>query len=421
MLQEFKNRVFGAVILKSINSNFNADFTHHPRTLPDGVVYSTDKALKYTIKDYFKKIGNDQKLFYVKRYNDKMNPINLNDTYKHIFGNYPKAPIDKYCLFYFDGDDVKGILPKISKKKQVTDFFKSLEQESSLIKYQKDFETLASKDVIIIEESKIEKPLEETEFFFYKQKDAIKKIDGELDELKQICGNLEILLTGGVNKFEVLKNLLTCLDIRLFGATFADSVDKVNISIHGPVQINHGKNCFVDGEGNVINELYTEDILSPFADKEGAQMSTIGNQSNIKEAHYVFHFSVNPKNTQEFYKKVNVEGLFLSDEDINKLKDAFNSSVTALDSSRKIGTENEVTLWVQLEEGSKKMLPSFTELISINENREIDFTKVEKIINSILDEIEKIEVYFNPSTTIIKGLSKSDKVKHFNILNNQEM
>ena len=51
MLQEFKNRVFGAVILKSINSNFNADFTHHPRTLPDGVVYSTDKAMKYTIKD----------------------------------------------------------------------------------------------------------------------------------------------------------------------------------------------------------------------------------------------------------------------------------------------------------------------------------------------------------------------------------
>lgn len=53
MSQEFKNRVFGAVIIKSINSNFNADFTHHPRTLPDGVVYSTDKALKYAVKDYF--------------------------------------------------------------------------------------------------------------------------------------------------------------------------------------------------------------------------------------------------------------------------------------------------------------------------------------------------------------------------------
>jgi len=113
--------------------------------------------------------------------------------------------------------------------------------------------------------------------------------------------------------------------------------------------------------------------------------------------------------------------LCLSDEDINKLKEALNNAVTALDSSRKIGTENEATLWIQLKEGSKKMLPSFTELITINENREIDFTRAEEVINSISDEIEQIEVYFNPTTTVIKGMNKSKKVKHFNILNNQEM
>ncbi len=426
MLQEFKNRVFGAVVLKSINSNFNADFTHHPRTLPDGVVYSTDKALKYTIKDYFKKMDGQEKLFYVKRYNEKMNPISLNDTYKHIFGSYPKASIDKYCLFYFDGENVQGILPKISKKKQITDYFKDLEKDSPLINYQKEFEILAGKDVIVIEESKVEKPQEEMECFYYKQKDMLKKINGDDEEIKQICDALENLLTGGVNKFETLRNLLTCRDIRLFGATFADGVDKVNISIHGPVQVNHGVNRFKDGKGHIINEPYTEDILSPFADKKDAQMSTIGNQTNLKEGHYVFHFSINPKNTDEFYSVINKEKkdeekLCLSIEDIDKLKEAFNNSVTALDSSRKIGTENEATIWIQLKEGSKKMLPSLTELIEVKENREIDLTKVEEVIAHIFSDVEQIEIYYNPSTTIIKGLAKGGNIRHFNILNNNEI
>ncbi|MBU2444855.1 MAG: type I CRISPR-associated protein Cas7 [Bacteroidetes bacterium] len=421
---EFKNRVFGCVIVKSINSNFNADFTHYPRTLPDGVVYSTDKALKYTIKDYFRKIGNDQQLFYVKRYNDKMNPITLNDTYKHIFGSYPKAPVDKYCLFYFDGEDAKGVLPKVSKKKQVTDYFKSLEPDSLLIKYQKDFEALAGKDALVIEESKVEKPNAETEMFYYTQKNVIKTIDGNLDEIKQICEELENKLTGGINKFEVLKNLLTCLDIRLFGATFADGIDKVNISIHGPVQINHGVNRFMDGKGEIINEPYTEDILSPFASKENAQMSTIGNQTNLKEGHYVFHFSVNPKNTEEYYAMINKDKSakqFLSSDDIDKLKEAFNNSVTALDSSRKIGSENEATVWIQLKEGSKKMLPSLTELVIVNEEREMDFSKVCEVVTQIKDDIEKVEVFYNPVTTKISGLDKCHNIKLYNILNNDEI
>ena len=38
----FENRVYGVQIIKSKNSNYNADFTGNPRTLPDGTVYSTD-------------------------------------------------------------------------------------------------------------------------------------------------------------------------------------------------------------------------------------------------------------------------------------------------------------------------------------------------------------------------------------------
>ncbi|MBU2635715.1 MAG: type I CRISPR-associated protein Cas7 [Bacteroidetes bacterium] len=323
---EFKNRVLGCVILKSINSNFNADFTHHPRTLPDGVVYSTDKALKYAVKDYFRKhnaVGDN--IFYIKRLNESLNPLTLDETYIDLFGEYPK---------------------KKTKKK-----------------------------------------------------------DKESEE---------------INRLEILKNLLSCVDIRLFGATFAG---ETNISIHGTVQINHGVNRFPE------NQFYTEDILSPFRNpgEEGSAekgMSTIGNQTNLKEGHYVFHFSVNPKNTEELYKKVNDNTLFLSNEDIQKLKEAFNNSVTALDSSRKIGTENEATVFVQLNEGSKKMLPSLTELVNVKRNGEkveIDCSLVQQSLQKIDSDVMNVEVYYNPINTIIKGIDKNIKTNHLNILNNEEI
>jgi CRISPR-associated protein Csh2 len=45
-MEIFKNRAYGFVVIKSINSNYNADFSGQPRTLPNGSVYATDKALK---------------------------------------------------------------------------------------------------------------------------------------------------------------------------------------------------------------------------------------------------------------------------------------------------------------------------------------------------------------------------------------
>lgn len=349
MSELFKNRVFGSVIVKSINSNFNADFTGHPRTLPDGTVYATDKALKYALKDYFRKTITRETIFYVKRMNDNLNPRSLNDTYEHLFGDFPTRP------------------KKAAKKDKE------------------------------------------------KEKDAVEIV-----------------------KSEVLRNLLKCIDIRLFGATFAGDA---NISIHGPVQINHGVNRFPN------NDIYTESILSPFRNEgkkdaggdesEGKEKenSTIGNQTNLKEGHYVYHFSINPANLNELVELVNakeqdeknanarVEDIItgVKNSDIVNLKKAFNNAVTFLDSSRKIGSENEATLWVELKEGSIKMLPSFTELINVTKNGDksvIDFTNAVKTIEVIKDEIQSVELYFNPITTEIVGMEEQSVYKFFNILQN---
>ncbi len=69
MSNVFKNRVFGCVVIKSLNSNYNADFSHQPRTLPDGTVYATDKALKYTVRNYIGKNWPEEKVFYFKSLN----------------------------------------------------------------------------------------------------------------------------------------------------------------------------------------------------------------------------------------------------------------------------------------------------------------------------------------------------------------
>jgi len=89
MSTPFKKRVFGCTIVKSINSNYNADFTHQPRTLPDGTVYATDKALKYTVRNYLKQAHAADKVFFFKVMNSDMQPQTLDETYEKYFGAFP--------------------------------------------------------------------------------------------------------------------------------------------------------------------------------------------------------------------------------------------------------------------------------------------------------------------------------------------
>jgi CRISPR-associated protein Csh2 len=141
----------------------------------------------------------------------------------------------------------------------------------------------------------------------------------------------------------------------------------------------------------------------------------------------VFHFSINPKNLEEYINLLKDSGhkitnLELTDADIEKFKEAMNRSVTYLDSSRKIGSENEVAIYVKLTENSKKVIPSFTDLIDVKRNKTtviINCDKVKKIIDSLSDECELVEIYYNPDAgVIIDGFSEeTEKIKKFNIIN----
>lgn len=300
MSKQVTNRIYGAAIIKSINSNYNADFSGQPRKLPNGTVYATDKALKYSVRNYWKSALNEE-VFYFKSMNDALVPRDLKETYE--------------------------------------------------VKY--------------------------------------KEIKNEKD------------------KIEVLSNLLKNIDVRLFGGTFA--VKKVNLSLHGTCQITHGVNRF--GE----NIIYSEQILSPFrnSNKEDADTSTLGSQSRLEEGHYVHHFSVNPKNIEEYAGLAKSEGV--TTDDIDKLKEGLSKGATYYDSAAKSGTENELLLWVELKEGAKSVLPSFVELIEINDQREIDLKKVTELLTSshTAGDISKIELFYNKAIT--KVINAPTEAQHLEI------
>lgn len=310
-MAEFKKRVYGCAIVKAINSNYNADFSGQPRTLPDGIVYATDKAFKYSIKKYLKDAYENVEVFYMKTLNDNLNPRSLDERYEYLFRALPK-------------DDTK--------------------------------------------------------------------------------------------KKDVAKNLLSCLDVKLFGATFTSGNNSV--SVHGPVQINHGVNIWKD------NNIYTEQIASPFRnEKKGKDreteksMTTIGRQSRLEEGHYLHHFSINPGNLDDISEIVG-EGAKLSSADIDKLKVGMRCGVTWYDSASKAGCENEMLVWVELKEGSKLVLPSFATLINLEDEKDkgkcvYDFEALTNKLEDIKSSVESVEVYYNKQTCILKNLT--EEVKQYDI------
>lgn len=60
---------------------------------------------------------------------------------------------------------------------------------------------------------------------------------------------------------------------------------------------------------------------------------------------------------------------------------------------------------MQLKSDSKIVLPSFVSLIDINEEKEIDLSKVSALLSEphIKSEIETIEIFYNKSNTKVIG------------------
>ncbi|RYA24761.1 CRISPR-associated protein [Malaciobacter halophilus] len=185
---------------------------------------------------------------------------------------------------------------------------------------------------------------------------------------------------------EVLTNLFKCIDVKNFGATFAE--EGQNISITGAVQFGQGFNKFDD------TNIEVQDILSPFADstKEDAKQSTLGTKVTVDEAHYFYGFSINPK-AYDNYKNIldSFEGY--TENDFEEFKKVALTSATAFNTNSKFGCENEFALFVKCSQ-EDTYLPDLSDYIVFDsDKRAIDLLKVEELIKG---KYESVEVYFNP-------------------------
>jgi len=95
MSNEFKNRVYGCVVVKAVNANYNADFSGLPRRLKsDGSFYATDKSFKWLVRNYIKKNYENEKVLFTKHYHNKIETDDLKKSYEVIFDTQLKENSD---------------------------------------------------------------------------------------------------------------------------------------------------------------------------------------------------------------------------------------------------------------------------------------------------------------------------------------
>lgn len=217
----------------------------------------------------------------------------------------------------------------------------------------------------------------------------------------------------GTPKKEVLENLFNSVDVKQFGATFAEEGN--NFGITGAVQISQGFNKY---ENMSVEE---QPILSPFGrikDGENTDQSSLGTKITANEAHYFYHFVVNPRTYKDYADMGVTEGY--TEADYNRFKEASLISATAFNTNSKVGCDNEFTLFVEVEEGV--YLPDLTSFVSVDElegdRREI-FLDLE-LLEKIESKVKSIEIYYNDALLDIKG-NIPKGVKCFNIFTKEKI
>lgn len=262
------------------------------------------------------------------------------------------------------------------------------------------------KKVLYLKSMKLEKDKKEEVHLIPKSLQERYEQIFQVDNLKE-CKN-----TG-----EIITNLFRAIDVKNFGATFAESGK--NISITGAVQVGQGFNRY---EGS---EALEQPILSPFRDatktteeKGEAKNSTLGTKIVSEEAHYFYPFVINPLAYREYVEMGVTEGY--TEEDYRTFKEASLVAATAFATNAKVGCENEFALFVETE--PDLYLPNLSEYVTFEKTEgknRISLT-CGALFNEVKGRVEKIEVYYNPYTTVIGG-DKLEGATYYNIITRNEV
>lgn len=216
---------------------------------------------------------------------------------------------------------------------------------------------------------------------------------------------------------EVLSNLMSAVDVKNFGATFAEA--KNNFSITGAVQFGQGFNKYEDTQAE------EQQILSPFRDgskdkeKEGeAKNSTLGTKITSNEAHYFYPFVINPLAYKELVNLGVTDGY--TEEDYQNFKRTALTATTSYATNAKEECENEFALFVETE--PDLYLPNLSEYMTFEKGENtniIDLKNCSEILAELKGRIKSVEIYYNPYTTRLEN--EPEEAKIYNIITQKEV
>lgn len=219
---------------------------------------------------------------------------------------------------------------------------------------------------------------------------------------------------GMVNK--VRNNLLSCRDILNFGIAYTG----INgMSIKGLVQFTDGENKYL--ETNIIEEK----ILSPFANpsKDSAIMNTNGTKYTTDEAHYIYDFSIFPKEYNKY-----IDDIFkgYTEDDYENFKQTSLIAVSNYNSKAKAGCKNEFGMFIKVKEGENYLLDLnyLQDYVKVTKNKKdiivYDLTLISDILNKVGNKIENIEIYYNTRTVELL-FDKTNNTKIYDIVTREEI
>lgn len=208
---------------------------------------------------------------------------------------------------------------------------------------------------------------------------------------------------------KVLTNLLTAVDVKNFGATYAEQGN--NIAITGAVQIGQGFNEYTETEAQV------QQILSPFRDgskdstEDGeAKNSSLGSKIVSDEAHYFYPFAINPMAYKELVELGVTEGY--TEEDYQNFKRTSMVCATSYATNAKEGCENEFALFVETKQDC--YLPNLTSYLTFTkeEGKNVISLTCGEILKELKAQILSVEIYYNPDTTKLEHNIPDAKAFH---------
>ncbi|WP_227825227.1 MULTISPECIES: type I CRISPR-associated protein Cas7 [unclassified Clostridioides] len=210
-----------------------------------------------------------------------------------------------------------------------------------------------------------------------------------------------------LSEIEIQRELFKYIDVSCFGGVFA--VKGFNRNYYGTIQFGTGVNKYED------SEVVRERMLSPFQNPKGKinketneeienRQTTLGSRAYLTEGHYFYDFIINPLVNKEMME-LDPELECFNENNYNLFKEASLNCANSLNSVSKKGCYNEFAIFIKLKEDSVAYLGNISNKVSFYKDEKrnvIDITLLAQDLLSIDEDIEDIEIYYNPTDTILK-------------------